>query len=441
MNLNITDNVVIVGLGATGFHTAKFLSKLGFEVKVVDSSDNPNYHKQLIKELPGISFSSCYDEYHSWLAAADTIVVSPGVPVEQEPWLKYTNIISDIELFVQFASAPIVAVTGTNGKSTVVSLIGHVLEQSGYNVALGGNLGTPVLSLLSDKVDYYVLELSSFQLASTYSLRAEVAVILNITPDHLAWHGSYAKYRAAKLKILQGAKKAVVPYEFFEQNEHCSCETHTFSNNEALGSDFNVENISGSKYLTKVGNKTVCISDFVLQGEHDQLNYLAGLAVLDALGITAELYSKHAKTFMGLRHRCENLGSIGGRFWYNDSKATNSDAMLAALKSVTKLHQSTVLIAGGIFKEDEVVGLPQNIPLKAIVLFGRDGKILYDHWQSSYNCILTADLATAIDIAYQHSDAEDAVLFSPSCASYDQFANYEERGEFFVSYAQKKYGE
>jgi UDP-N-acetylmuramoylalanine--D-glutamate ligase len=441
MNIKITDSIVVVGLGATGYYTTKFLLECGYGVKVVDDGDIPRYYEQLKKEFPDIRFSSCYDKYRDWLLEADIIVVSPGVPVEQEPWSKLTKakIISDIELFTQFAAAPIVAVTGTNGKSTVVSLIAHVLKHSGYNVASGGNLGAPALSLINDEVDYYVLELSSFQLASTYSLKAEVAAILNITPDHLDWHGSYAKYKAAKLKILDGAKIVILPCDIFDENEKTTAKTYTFSSNISLESDYNVENIDDEFYLTKGGEPQVCVIDFALKGEHNRLNYLAAYGVLDALGVSKDLYSKHAKSFLGLRHRCQNIGFLGGRFWYNDSKATNSDAMLAALQSINKLHPNIVLIAGGVFKEDEVVVLPQDIQLKAIVLFGRDGRILYDSWQHLYNCVLVPDLATAIDIAYQHSDTKDAILFSPSCASYDQFTNYEKRGEFFVSCTQKKY--
>lgn len=431
MSLSLKGNIGIVGLGATGLSVARFLSKIGLKVKVVDSSKTPKCLNELSKELPHIPFSSSYNDIND----ADLIVVSPGVRVMQDPWSKHPNVISDIEIFVHFAKAPIIAVTGTNGKSTVVSLIAHVLTKSGYRVAAGGNLGTPALSMLDDKVDYYVLELSSFQLATTYSLKAMVAVILNIAPDHLDWHGGYADYRAAKLKILDGANSAVLPQGFFEENESANCKISYFGNN----SDFSITNTSVGRYLTKQGKKMVAMADLPCAAEHEELNYLAAWAALDAIGLKDELYSKHASSFMGLRHRCQSLGNIGSRFWYNDSKATNSDAMLAAINSVTKLHNATILIAGGVFKEQDAVEIRSDIGLKAIVLFGRDGKILYSWWQNAYKCILVPDLATAIDVAYQHSDADDAILFSPSCASYDQFANYEERGEFFVSYAQEKY--
>ena len=441
MSINITDNIVIFGLGSTGFHTAKFLFEHQYKVKVIDEDHNPRYYERLKKELPGIEFSSCPDMGSIWILAADIVVVSPGVPVEKKIWSKLTQakIISDIELFSQFAAAPIIAVTGTNGKSTVVSLITHVLKCSGYNVAVGGNLGDPALSLIDDKIDCYVLELSSFQLAYTYSLRAEVAVILNITPDHLDWHGDYAKYTAAKLNILVGAKAAVLPYDIFDRNERAAVKTYTFSSKSSLSSDFNIKNINEEYYLTKGNVTQVGVSDFALQGEHNILNYLAAYSVLDVLGLETSLYSKHAKSFLGLPHRCQNIGFMADRFWYNDSKATNSDAMIAALSSINKLHSNVVLIAGGVFKEDMAVDLPQHIQLKAIVLFGRDDRILYDAWQHSYDCVLVQDLAAAIDVAYRHSDAGDAILFSPSCASYDQFENYEKRGEFFVSYTQKKY--
>lgn len=436
-------DILVVGAGVTGVATIKFLLNYGYRVSVFDHNV-AHKNKHMLQNTACIMHFGTIAEHD--LQQVDLIVLSPGVCPYSEPWSLYADkITSDISIFCNFASKPIIAVTGSNGKSTVTSMLQTSLQQLGYCSVAGGNLGCPSLDLLAvEQVDYYILELSSYQLALTSNLAAKIAIFLNISPDHLAWHGGYREYLLAKKRIFNSCENAVV---FKDQEEiYADIASHIpvkmFSAEEPVNTDeFGCSRVAQQVFLSQGKRHLINTESLNLLHSFQWLNYLAVYATLQCLAIKATDYLPAVNKFDGLAHRCENVGEIAARYWYNDSKATNSAAMLAAICSMSAKYKRFALLAGGVFKEEQLPLLPCDAvaKIKVIVLFGQDAAKFYDNWSKVCSCIIVADLAAAIDYAYGETSAGDAILLAPGCASFDQFENFEYRGDFFKKYVISKF--
>lgn len=388
---------VILGLGKTGFSVLEYLQ--GQAVTVMDTRDIPPYLSEAKKLYSHAKIITGRIDHHI-LAVTDRIIVSPGIKINTPEFKKYRNkMIGDIELFGRAAKKPIIAITGTNGKTTVTTLVGLLLKEGGFKVEVGGNIGTPALDLLKRPLpDYYVLELSSFQLAVTRTLSPFAAVVLNITPDHLDWHESMEEYRVCKMKLYDRSEHLVIPDDLrrFAKNDGSPQKQETYL-------DSNLK-VAGA---------------------------LAKLA-----GVSDEVIARVLKDFKGLPHRCEWLGCFAGVDWYDDSKATNVGATQAALESLGA-KQPLILIAGGQAKTaldslkpviartvKMVIGIGEAAPLFAEI---------------SPHYLPAESLKEAVEKAKACAVKGDAVLLSPACASFDMFKNYEDRGEQFKQCVREVY--
>lgn len=440
---------LVVGLGRTGLSVARHLAARGERVAVVDSRDNPPGLDRLREALPDVAVF--LGGFHSEVfAEVDRLVVSPGVsldtPVIAAARERGVAVLGDIELFVQAARAPIAVITGSNGKSTVTTLLGEMARQSGRRVAVGGNLGEPALDLLDDSVELYVLELSSFQLDSTHSLHAEVAAVLNLSPDHLDRYADMATYAASKQRALQGARVGVFNADdgavMAMQGSH---EKWCFTLGEplAVADDvfgcqrlFGVCRAADGPWLCRGEQRLMPATELRMPGRHNRANALAALAMGSALGLDPEAMCDVLQRFPGLPHRTQFVAERGGVRWYNDSKGTNVGACIAALEGLAGDDASrTVLIAGGDCKGaafDELVPVIAA-HARAVVLIGRDaqdiaraiaGRVLVHH---------ASDMDDAVRQAAELSRPGDRVLLSPACASFDMFRDYQHRGEAFMT--------
>ena len=370
---NAPSKTLVVGLGATGLSVARYLVRRGEQVAIADSRKTPPGLDTLNEELPDIAvFLGPFDDalFHS----ADRLVVSPGVPVAT-PQIDAARqrgvpVVGDIELFTQVANAPVVAITGSNGKSTVTTLLGEMAKASGLKVAVGGNLGTPALDLLDDDIELYVLELSSFQLETTYSMQAAVATVLNISPDHMDRYANVGAYIEAKARVFRGAGVGVFNADdplvaamsgaddawFFTLGE---------SQSEKM---FGVCSLDGDEYLCRGEQPLLAVNELLIPGSHNRANALAALAMGTALGLDLSSMLDALRRFRGLPHRTEFVAEIDGVTWYNDSKGTNVGAAIAALQGLDRGDASrTVLIAGGDCKGADFAPLApvltRNVPV------------------------------------------------------------------------------
>jgi UDP-N-acetylmuramoylalanine--D-glutamate ligase len=379
-------------------------------------------------------------------AHADRIIVSPGISLDtpqiQAALARGVPVISDIELFLQAVHAPVVAITGSNGKSTVTSLVGEMSRASGIPVAIGGNLGTPALDLLDAAAQLYVLELSSFQLESTFSLQATVATVLNISADHLDRHGDLARYAATKSIALQNAKFAVFNADDPTVIAMSGPEKRFYFSLQTPQNDltFGIRQIDGADWLCQGTKPLLATQTLLLPGRHNQANALASLAIGTALEIPLDSMLQVLETFPGLPHRTAFIAEINGVRWFNDSKATNVGATIAALEG---MHQTdggrAIILLGGTGKAADFSPLTPTLArcARAVVLFGQDRELIKPHVPNSCTLANVEDLATAIIQAANLAQPGDHVLLSPACASFDQFANFAERGDQFSAWVQQ----
>jgi UDP-N-acetylmuramoylalanine--D-glutamate ligase len=433
---------LIVGLGATGLSCARFLVRQGVEVAVTDSRQQPPALADMQKELPGVAlFLGGFDV--DAFARAGRIVVSPGVSL-REPLLKDAQqrgieIIGDIELFARTAAAPVVAITGSNGKSTVTALLGAMASYAGRDVRVGGNLGTPALDLIREQEpDLYVLELSSFQLETVNSLRCQAATVLNVSPDHLDRYDSIDTYVRAKQQIYSGAKVQVVNRDDPVASALAwgTGSIIGFSLNAPDAQDFGLLDSPAGSWIVKGDERWLAAADVRMPGRHNLANALAALALGDAVGLPRQAMLHVLRAFQGLPHRTQWVAECRGVRWLNDSKATNIGAALAAIQG---LDGPLVLIAGGLGKGADfgelAAGMGEHV--KAVVLLGEaaaeieqalDGRVRTEHAQN---------MADAVRRAAAMAVAGDTVLLSPACASFDMFKGYQERGALFMRAVQE----
>ncbi|MCB1773035.1 MAG: UDP-N-acetylmuramoyl-L-alanine--D-glutamate ligase [Gammaproteobacteria bacterium] len=431
---------LIVGLGATGLSCARFLAAQGMQLAVADSREQPPGLAELQQTLPDVAvFLGPFDE--KLFASAERLVVSPGVPVATPQIAaaaaRGVPVLGDIELFARVAQAPVVAITGSNGKSTVTTLLGEMARASGVHAAVGGNLGTPALDLLDDAVELYVLELSSFQLETTASLRAAVATLLNVSNDHMDRYTDIDAYAAVKARVFDGAGVGVINADdarvaVMSHADDTWCFTLGEPSNDKT---FGVRVIDGARYLCRGEQSLFAVDELKIPGLHNQANALAALAMGSALGFDIEAMRGALRGFTGLPHRTRWVGELGGVSWYDDSKGTNVGAALSALQGLDRGDTSrTVLIAGGTCKGADFAPLGEGLAAfaRAVVLIGRDAAQIAAVVPETVVKVEARDMRDAVRQAAALAQPGDRVLLSPACASFDMFSGYAERGDVFV---------
>ncbi|HJK86267.1 MAG TPA: UDP-N-acetylmuramoyl-L-alanine--D-glutamate ligase [Candidatus Megaira endosymbiont of Nemacystus decipiens] len=434
----------VFGLGITGISSYEYLTKHGKEVFCWDD----NEQNRIRFKLKHADAKVLDISENSW-NLVDYAVVSPGVPRSHKIFslakkLNF-NITSDIELFLkQCRDKNIIAVTGTNGKSTTVSLIYHILKNSNQNYLLGGNIGKPVLSLPKD-ADGYILELSSFQLDLLHELSPTASILLNISEDHLDRYSSYEEYKKSKYKILQNDGLKVIGID----NDNLSVYFKKIK--QRLGNDGKFLPISGRGNIKKpkekgiICNEGQIIDSFFddtslpmknnphLLGKHNNENIAAAYAICRFLGLKPTTILTHISTFQSLDHRMQYLGEKRGVKYYNDSKGTNTNSTSQALSSFDNIYW----LAGGVFKEKNIKAIEKYLPrIKKAYLFGRDADIIAQHLGDKINYELFDDMSKAfnkakIDAEKRVDSSGNIILLSPTCASTDQFKNFEDRGDQF----------
>ncbi len=436
--------VLVLGLGETGQSALRWLSSKGAILSVADSRENPPSVNDVIRRMPQVEIHT--GEFQpEVLLQAELIVISPGVPISdlavQAAIKQGIPVIGDVELFAQYRpkNAKVIGITGSNGKTTVTTLVGEICKEAGLKTIVAGNIGLPVLDAMQMEVpDIYVLELSSFQLETTYNLVLDAATVLNVSEDHMDRYASVADYAAAKAKILAHAKVTVLNRDdaitLAMRNEN----TVTFGLNSApTMNDFGLVECKDEHYLASGQRKLCKTSELRIAGQHNVANALAAAALCGAVGIDKTVIAQVLRNFKGLPHRVEWVASFDNIDFYDDSKGTNVGATCAAILGMTKNDkaQKVVLIAGGDGKGQDFSPLADAVQanVRAVVLFGRDANLIESVLLATNIPMYQAvDLPEAVNIAKNVANAGDAVLLSPACASFDMFKNYVHRAEVFV---------
>jgi len=432
---------IIVGLGVTGLSVARYLAGRGLPFAVCDTRANPPGVDQLKRFAP---MADLYlGELDSdLLCSAGELIVNPGIalstPAIQAALQAGVSVVGDIELFAREARAPIIAITGSNAKSTVTTLVGVMAEQAGKRVAVGGNIGTPALDLLDEQPDLYVLELSSFQLETTQALNAEVATVLNISEDHMDRYADLAAYHLAKHRIFRGARQVVVNRDDALSRplvaDQLPCWSFGLSRPDFKG--FGLIEQDGGKWLAFEFKALMPVAELKIRGAHNQANALAALALGHAAGLPMPAMLQALREFAGLPHRCQWLGQHAGVDYYDDSKATNVGAALAAIEGFgSDLQGKQILIAGGDGKGADFSALVEPVSrlCRAVILLGRDAPVLEQALAEHVPVQRVTNLDEAVAAAAAVAEPGDAVLLSPACASLDMFRNFEERGRLFAA--------
>jgi UDP-N-acetylmuramoylalanine--D-glutamate ligase len=426
--------VLVVGLGNTGISVARYLQKLGINFAITDSRDKPPSIEVFLQEMPDVPvFTGGFNE--AAFKVATHIVVSPGVSLNEKSIIKAiangAKVVSDFDLFACSVDVPIVAITGSNGKSTVTTMLGEMAKAAGKKVIVGGNLGTPALDLLAQTAELYVLELSSFQLERTSVLNAAAAAVLNVSADHLDRHADLAEYAREKQKVFNGNGVMVINADdpvvnAMRQADRCIL---TFSiKNDA---DFYIARMGDSEYLMHNEQRLMPLAELPLEGRHNAANALAALALGVSIGLDKQAMCNALRTFKGLDHRMQRVAEIRGVTWVNDSKATNIGACVAALQGY---ERKVILIAGGDAKGADMSELAPAIKEKAktVVLMGKDGRLIGQALNGSVPFYSADNMVEAVQISARLAQTGDNVLLSPACASLDQYKNYQDRGEQFT---------
>lgn len=430
-------NCVIIGLGVTGLSCARFLAQQGMDVAVMDTRLHPpglealqQEHPEVVVRTGGLSVE--------WLLKADQILLSPGIDPRLPEILTATDagieIVGDIELFTRYAAAPIVAITGSNGKSTVTTLVSLMAQLAGKKAPTGGNLGTPALDLLTETdVDFYILELSSFQLESTHALNAFASVVLNISADHLDRYDSLHAYQLAKQKIYQGDGVMILNRD--DSSVMRMAEIHRqqigFSLVEQNKTDFCLRLINDETWLCEGPHQLIAATELKLAGKHNLANALAALAIGSVMGLPMFAMLSALREFKGLPHRCRFVRERRGVRWYNDSKATNMGASIAAIEGLAG-QGNIVLIAGGVGKQQDFSQLaPALEQVQQLILIGAAAKEIASIAPKTVQVIYADSMKHAVNEAARLAKAGEQVLLSPACASLDMFSNYGDRGQQF----------
>lgn len=429
---------LILGMGVTGISCARYLQAQGVSLRIADSREQPPKWADVQQQ-----FADC--DLHTGefkpeqLMNVNRVLLSPGISLAhsfvQLAMQRGIEVIGDIELFAQHVTKPVIAITGSNGKSTVTTLLGEMLESAGLNVAVGGNLGTPALDLLTDKdPDMFVLELSSFQLDTTKSLRPVASVVLNVSEDHMDRYPDLAAYTESKSSIYRQSSCCVMNKDdtlvsAMPVADHAA--KIYFTKSQPYRDEFGLCTESGAVWLCHGDTKLIAASELKLIGEHNLLNALAALALAKGTGVELKNTLPALRRFTGLPHRCQWVAERNDVRWVNDSKATNVGAAEAAIRSVPG---TIVLIAGGDGKGADFDALRAAVAgkVRAVVLLGKDAERMQRSLDDITECHRVDDLQTAVRQAGNLAHTGDTVLLAPACASLDMFKNYIERGEIFT---------
>lgn len=441
--------IVVLGAGESGVGSAILAQKKGFEVFVSDmSAIKPKYKEEL--ERRGIPYE---EKQHTeeLILNADEVIKSPGIP-EKAPMIKALrekdiSIISEIEFAGRYTNAKTICITGSNGKTTTTMLTYHLLCEAGYNVGLAGNVGRSFAwQVAEQEFDYYVIELSSFQLDGMYDFRADVAILLNITPDHLdRYEYKFQNYIDSKFRILQNMTK---DQTFIYWSEDPVIKTE-LAKREIIASQapFTIDRIEGNKAW--IENDELIINfqeeqlkintnDITIKGTHNMYNSMAAAIAANIMDVKNETIRRSLSTFQGVEHRLEYVATIAGVRYINDSKATNVNSCWYALQS---MKTPVVLILGGTDKGNDYSEIADLVREKVhtLIFMGLDNKKLNEYFGLNTNCKIvdTNNLADAVKAAYEVAQKGDTVLLSPCCASFDLFKNYEDRGEQFKNAVRK----
>jgi UDP-N-acetylmuramoylalanine--D-glutamate ligase len=426
--------VLVVGLGNTGISVARYLQKLGINFAITDSRDKPPMIEVFLQQMPDTPvFTGGFDE--AAFKVATHLVVSPGVSLNEKSIIKAiangVKVVSDIDLFACSAGVPIIAITGSNGKSTVTTMLGEMAKSAGKKVVIGGNLGTPALDLLTPAAELYVLELSSFQLERTFVLNATAATVLNVSADHLDRHADIAEYAREKQQVFNGTGAMVINADDPVVNAMQKAGRRIFTFSIKKEADFYLARKDDAEYLMRNKRRLMPLAELPLEGRHNAANALAALALGVSIGLNEQAMCNALRTFKGLDHRMQRVAEIRGVTWVNDSKATNIGACVAALQGY---QRKVILIAGGDAKGADMTELAPVIKEKAksVVLMGKDARLIEQALNRSIPAYSAGNMVEAVQIAARLAQTGDNVLLSPACASLDQYKNYQDRGEQFT---------
>lgn len=427
----------ILGLGTTGRSVARFWKARGIPFIALDTRPELADDLDVRRELVGVEahFGDFDDGVFDEI---DLLIASPGIAMDSLELLRAqqagVEIRGDIDLFVAETDKPVIGITGSNGKSTVTTFVGQLLESCGLRVALGGNLGTGALDLLDQEVDVYVLELSSFQLERAGDLNLAVATVLNLTPDHLDRHQTMPLYHLAKHRIFAGAKHVVInardPLTLPVGKGDATWTA--WRNDEPDLRQLGIRKIEGEAWITFGFESLICCAELPVAGEQNIQNVLAALAICRGVDLEFTQLIEAVGSLRGLPHRCEFIAEIGGVSFINDSKATNVGATVSAITGLSR-GGNIVLIAGGEAKGQSFDTLSKAVKgtCKQVILIGQAAEEIAKNLPSETPVNIATSFDAALKIAASSAKAGDVVLLSPACASFDMFDNYQQRGDAY----------
>ncbi len=440
----LNKNILVVGFGKSGLSVSRYLLSRGAYVTINDLKPEGDLDRKLLTEAKdlGARFETGEHRIETFLGS-DMIIVSPGVPLDIEgiraARSKKVPVLGELELAFRLIKSPVIAVTGTNGKTTSVSLLGAIMEKAGLKIFMGGNIGTPLMDfvLTGNDVDYVLAEVSSFQLDTIEEFRPDVSLILNISPDHLDRYPDYESYARSKLKIFKN--QSAGQYAILNDDDErlsrvnpggeVNVLRYGLERRKGRSAFFNgrevIIDISGRE------ERAFGIEDFNLPGRHNLENLMAVLLAAFCIGIDKNAVERSVREFRGLPHRMEYSGNVNGVDFYDDSKATNVDA---ASKSVGSFDRPVVLIAGGIDKGGSYGPLVETAKghVKKAIFLGEARTILAESFEGIVPYAFAASMEDAVNQAFKAAAKNDAVLLAPACSSFDMFIDYAQRGRAFV---------
>jgi UDP-N-acetylmuramoylalanine--D-glutamate ligase len=438
--------ILILGMGITGLSVARFLSKTNKKFILADSRQTPPLLEDFLSQFPDKNDAYfCGHLEESLLNNITKIVVSPGIDLNSNfiklAIKKDIQIIGDMDLFFENTTKPVIGITGTNGKSTVTTLLTKMINDSGLKAVMGGNIGKAVLDCLDESIDFYILELSSYQLDLTKNMPLEAAVVLNISQDHLERYPNFTDYINSKLSIYDNAKIKIINND----DEYIKIKDNSIGFSLGINSEFSRVECHGSLYLLHKDEVLLNINELNILGEHNHANALATLALGDAIGLDKDKMLASLKEFSGLKHRLQKITQLNNIDYFNDSKATNSDAAIVAIKTLKDFYNNIVVIIGGVAKEKDYQILTKIIKknIQSVILIGESTTFFLEQLQN-IETIIASDINEAVNLAtkkikqntHQDCNQKNAILLSPACASFDMFINFEHRGDAFIKAVQ-----
>lgn len=436
--------VLVLGLGISGLSTVKALNFLEAKIIVYDSKTEIEL-KDFFNEISDIHIEKWLNKKEIYLENIDLIVKSPGIPptseVLLEAYRQNIEVITDIELAYRISpTEKIIAITGTNGKTTTTTLVGEIIKKANYNMHLAGNIGVGILwDMVNAKADdVFVIEASSFQLENTVSFRPQISLILNITPDHLDWHGSLEHYIDSKKKICQNQTEkdfTILNYDdpiIRKMADDLKSNIIWFSVNEKLNKGIYID---GEDIVINDGEniiKVMTYKDIKILGKHNLENVLGSIGICYSMDIDMKIIAQSIREFKGVEHRIEYVTNINGISFYNDSKGTNPESTIKAIEAIAS---PIILIAGGYNKGSEFDNLVKsfNNKIKDLVLLGETKEKIKEAAEKAgiINIHLVEDMKEAVKLSYSLGESKDNILLSPACASWGMYNNFEERGQDF----------